>query len=133
METQLRAVLTEWLSTAPTLAGQINAVEEESPVSASPPWLGIAASASADWSTKELQGREVRVAFELNTRGDDLAEDGALVSAISRRIDNIPAPQDGFSIITARFLRARAERRERNLRVVLLEYTFRLLENPTPY
>ena len=132
MEMQLRAVLTDWLRTAPSLAGQINAVEEESPVSASPPWLGIAASASADWSTKELQGREVRVAFELNTRGDDLAGDGALVSAISRRINTIPGAQDGFSIVTARFLRARAERRTRNLRVVLLEYTFRLLENPTP-
>lgn len=132
METQLRAVLADWLRTAPTLAGQINAVEEESPVSASPPWLGIAASASTDWSTKELQGREVRVAFELNTRGDDTAGDGALVSAITRRIDSIPGAQNGFSIVTARFLRARAERRARNLRVVLLEYTFRLLENPTP-
>lgn len=132
METQLRAVLTDWLRTAPTLVGRINAVEEENPISASPPWLGIAASASADWSTKELQGREVRVAFELNTRGDDAAEDGLLVSAICRRIETIPKAQDGFSIVTVRFLRARAERRARNLRVVLLEYTFRLLENPTP-
>lgn len=129
METQLRAVLIDWLRTAPALIGQINAVEEESPVSASPPWLGIAASASTDWSTKELQGREVRIAFELSTRGDDTAGDGALVSAISNRIGSIPGAQDGFSIVTARFLRARAERRARNLRVVLLEYTFRLLEN----
>lgn len=129
METQLRAVLTDWLRTAPTLVGQINAVEEESPVSASPPWLGIAASASTDWSTKELKGREIRIAFELHTRGDDTAGDGALVSAIGRRIDTIPKAQAGFSIVTARFLRARAERRARNLRVVLLEYTFRLLEN----
>lgn len=132
METQLRAALTQWLRTAPSLAGLINAVEEESPVSASPPWLGIATSASADWSTKDLQGREVRVAFELSTRGDDAGADGALVSAISRRIESIPKTQDGFSIVTARFLRARAERRARNMRTVLLEYTFRLLENPTP-
>lgn len=132
METHLRAVVAEWLRTAPTLTGLINAVEEESPVSASPPWLGIAASASLDWSTKELRGREVRVAFELSTRGDDPEGDGALVSAISRRIESIPKAQAGFSIVTTRFLRARAERRSRNLRMVLLEYTFRLLENPTP-
>lgn len=132
METQLRTVLTQWLRTAPALVGKLNAVEEESPISASPPWLAIAASASTDWSTKELQGREVRVAVELNTRGDDPAGDGPLVSAISRRIETIPKAQDGFSIVTARFLRARAERRPRNLRAALLEYTFRLLENPTP-
>ena len=96
--------------------------------SVSPPWLGIATSASADWSTKDLRGREVRVAFELHTRGSDTAVDGALVTAIDKRVEAIPQAQDGFTIVTARFLRARAERRARNLRVVLLEYSFRLLE-----
>lgn len=128
MEMHLRAVLIDWLRTAPTLAGQINAVAEESPVSASPPWLGIAASASADWSTKDLRGCEVRIALELHTRGDDPAADGTLAAAITERIIGIPAAQECFSIVTARFLRSRSERRARNLRVALLEYTFRLLE-----
>lgn len=128
MEPQLRAALILWLRNAPALNGKINAVEEEAPVNVSPPWLGIATSASADWSTKDLRGREVRVAFELHTRGSDTAVDGALVTAIDKRVEAIPQAQDGFTIVTARFLRARAERRARNLRVVLLEYSFRLLE-----
>ena len=132
METLLRAALVGWLRDAPELAGQINSIEEESPLSTSPPWLGIAASASTDWSTKDMRGREVRIALELNTRGDDTAGDGALVAALDRKIEALPESQDGFVIVNTRFLRARAERRARNLRTVLLEYQFRLLETPSP-
>ncbi len=132
METLFRSALVGWLGNAPELASQINSIEEENPLSASPPWLGIAASASADWSTKDLRGREIRLALELHTRGEDTAGDGALVAAIDRRIEALPGSQDGFEIINTRFLRARAERRARNLRTVLLEYQFRLLETPSP-
>ncbi|MXO91223.1 tail completion protein gp17 [Pontixanthobacter aquaemixtae] len=128
METLLRAALVDWLRNDPSLSGVLNAVEEESPVRASPPWLGIAASASIDWSTKGRAGREVRIAVELNTRGDEIAADGALVRAIEQRISALPRIQTGFEIATIVFLRARAERRERNLRAVLLEYRFRILE-----
>ena len=42
METMLRAALVEWLRTDATLAGLLNAVAEEAPTRASPPWLGLA-------------------------------------------------------------------------------------------
>ena len=128
METLLRAALLDWLRAAPTLDGLLNAVEEESPVRASPPWLGIATSASIDWSAKERTGREIRVALELQTRGDNAAGDGALVVAIEKRITGLPQAQLGFDLVTVQFLRARAERRPRNLRTILLEYRFRILE-----
>lgn len=129
MEHELRAALAGWLRDAPAPLDVLNAVEEESPVRASPPWLGIAASASADWSTKTQAGREVRIALELATRGDDIGGDGALVSALDTRIEALPHMQDGFHIATIHFLRARTERRARNLRSVLMEYRFRVLEN----
>jgi hypothetical protein len=132
METLLRAALIDWLRTDTDLSEALNAVEEESPVRASPPWLGIATSASVDWSTKERIGREVRIAVELQTRGDDTAGDGALVCAVEKRITALPRDQTGFELITIQFLRARAERRERNLRSILLEYRFRILETPNP-
>lgn len=128
METHLRAALIDWLRSDAFLSEQLNAVEEESPVRASPPWLGIAASASVDWSTKERVGREVRIAVELQTRGDDVAGDGALVSKLEKRITALPRNQSEFDIATIQFLRARAERRARNLRSILLEYRFRILE-----
>ncbi len=130
METELRAALIAWLRDDPALA-EINAVEEESPLRAAPPWLGIAASATADWSTKDRRGREIRIALELHHRGDDPAAGGALVKAIDRRIESLPQEQAGFRLANILFLRARAEKRPRNLRAVLLEYRFRLLETDT--
>lgn len=128
MEHHLRAALIAWLRGGPAPLDGLNTVEEEAPLRASPPWLGIAASASADWSTKDRKGREVRVAFELHTRGDDVAADAALVSAIDRRVEALPREQAGFAVASILFLRARAERRANNMRSALLEYRFRCLE-----
>ena len=130
METRFRAALVEWLADDPALAA-LNTIEEESPLSASVPWLGLAASASVDWSTKDRSGREVRCALELQTRGDEPAGDAALIDAIEQRIAAMPSLQAGLEVINHRFLRARAERRENNRRAFLLEYRFRILQTTT--
>ena len=127
METQLRAALVAWLRADPLL-GSLNAVEEESPLTATPPWLGISASGSTDWSTKDRRGRETRVALELVSRSDDPAADGALIAQIDRRIEALDPTSGGLELVSVRFLRARAERRPNNLRAVLLEYRFRYFE-----
>ena len=126
MEHDLRAALLDWLRSDPALAA-LNAVEEEAPLRTGPPWLGIVASASTDWSTKDRAGREIRIALELHTRGDDSGADGTLVKAIDQRIESLPRIQGAFEIASSRFLRARAERRAKNLRAVLMEYRFRLM------
>lgn len=130
METEFRAALIAWLAADPALAG-LNVIEEESPLSASPPWLGIAASASTDWSTKDRKGREVRAAIELSTRGDEPDGDASLVHAIEKRLAEMPTSQANFVLISSQFLRARAERRTNNRRAFLLEYRFRLFETTT--
>ncbi|MFV0645788.1 MAG: DUF3168 domain-containing protein [Sphingomonadaceae bacterium] len=130
METRLRSALIQWLRTDPALQPLINTVEEESPLSASPPWLGIVASASADWSTKDRAGREVRLALELVTRGDDPASDAIAVSLIENRISTFARVQNGFDVMAPRFLRARSERRDNAMRAFLLEYRFRLFIQP---
>ncbi|MCR2834259.1 DUF3168 domain-containing protein [Parerythrobacter lacustris] len=128
MEHALRTALIDWLRSGPAPLDTLNAVEEEAPVRVSLPWLGIAASASADWSTKDAMGREIRVALELASRGDDIPADGALVGAIDRRVDDLPRLHDGIHIANITFLRARTERRAKNTRSTLLEYRFRCLE-----
>ena len=128
MEALFRTHLIAWLRSDPALASRLNAVEEESPVAASPPWLGIAASAAADWSGKTFSGREVRVALELVDRGDDGAATGATVALIERRIATMAPVQEGYRVVSTQFLRSRAERRGKGLRAVLVEYRFRLLE-----
>ncbi len=128
METQLRTALIAWLAADPMLSAALNDVTEEAPSRSAPPWLGISASASTDWSTKQLRGREVRIAFELHTRGEEAAETASLVAFIEERIELLPRMQDAFQIVTTQFLRARAEQRLPNRRAVLLEYRFRLLE-----
>lgn len=128
METRLRSALVEWLVGDPLLAAALNDVTEEAPSRSAPPWLGIAASASVDWSTKERRGREVRIAMELHLRGEEPDETASLIALVESRIEALPRAQAGFHIATTQFLRARAEQRPLNRRAVLLEYRFRLLE-----
>ena len=127
METELRAALIAWLQADAILANLVNAITEEAPSRAAPPWLGIAASASADWSTKDRTGREVRIALELHCRGDDPGTAAATAQAIEARVEALPRGQAGFEIASTTFLRARAEQRPANVRAVLLEYRFRVL------
>ncbi|BBC71597.1 conserved hypothetical protein [Altererythrobacter sp. B11] len=130
METDLRTALIEWLRADPALSARVNTVEEEAPLRAAAPWLGIAASASTDWGTKDRCGREVRLALELHCRGDDPAACAEAVHAIEMRIEAMPPIQPGFAIASCTFLRGRAERRPGNIRAVLIEYRFRLLSHP---
>jgi hypothetical protein len=125
MENDLRAALIDWLRADPALS-PINAIEEEAPLSVTPPWLGIAASASIDWGTKDRPGREVRIALELESRTDATAEDALLLTAIERRVLDLPPFHPGFELASIRFLRARSEARADNLRGALLEYRFRI-------
>ncbi|NBW76180.1 MAG: DUF3168 domain-containing protein [Sphingomonadaceae bacterium] len=127
MEVPLRTALIAWLAADPALAGTLNAVVEEAPGRTALPWLALAASASADWSTKEQVGREVRIALELHCRGDRPDTAATLVTAIENRVASLPAAQTGFRVVTSQFLRARAEQRAANTRAILLEYRFRLL------
>lgn len=125
MENALRAALIEWLRNDPDLA-TINAIEEEAPLRASAPWLGISASASADWGTKDRPGREVRIALELESRSDEAGGDTTLLAAIERRVLDLPPFHPTFELASIRFLRARSEAREDNLRGALLEFRFRI-------
>ncbi len=129
MEVPLRAALVAWLAADPALSAQLNAIVEEAPSRTSLPWLAIAASASADWSTKDKPGREVRIALELHCRGDRPDTAAELTEAIESRVAKLPADQAAFQVVTAQFLRARAEARGANTRAILIEYRFRLIAN----
>ena len=128
METQLRQALVSWLESDPLLSAALNSVTEEAPLRTAPPWLGVVASASTDWSTKDRRGREVRVAIELHTRGEEPGETAGLVALVEERVETLPPDQPDFRVVSTVFLRARAEQRANHARAVLLEYRFRLLE-----
>lgn len=127
MELAFRAVLLAWLAADSALSAGLNAIVEEAPSRTSLPWLALTASASADWSAKDVAGREIRVALELNYRGDDPLAEAALVAAIERRVESLPLAQDGFRVASLTFLRARAEQRGEARRALLLEYRARVL------
>lgn len=127
MENDLRAALIAWLAADPALAA-INAIAEEAPLSVTPPWLGIAASAAVDWGTKDRAGREVRIALELQSYSDLTAGDSVLLGAIERRVLDLPPFHPGFELAAIRFLRSRSEARADNRRAALIEYRFRLFE-----
>lgn len=127
MEIALRAAVIAWLQNDVFLASELNAIVEEAPSRTSLPWLALSASASADWSCKSHQGREVRIALELHCRGDQPDTAASLVAAIESRISSLPPNQAGFTVVTSQFLRARAEQRGESRRAILIEYRFRLL------
>ncbi|AKM09286.1 DUF3168 domain-containing protein [Croceicoccus naphthovorans] len=129
MEIALRAALLGYLSNHPRLSTELNAISEEAPLRASLPWLAIVASASSDWSHKTGSGREVRIAIELQARGDDPETAGQLVAEIEKAVEDLPHDQTGFRIANIQFLRARTEQRGGTIRAVLLEYRFRILAN----
>lgn len=131
MELRFRRDLIAWLAADPELAAALNAVAEESPISAPPPWLGLAASAGAAWGAKDAPGRDIRVALELTCRSDDPEGAAALAEEIERRMATLPAAQAGYRVSVSQFLRSRAERRPGNIRAVLLEYRFLCLATPT--
>ncbi len=130
METAFRRDLLAWLAADPELSQGLNAIAEEVPVAASPPWLGIATSASTDWSAKDAQGREVRVALEMQCRSDDSETIAALSGALERRVATLSAAQDGYRVVVTQFLRSRAERRKGNLRALLSEWRFLVFAEP---
>lgn len=129
MELAFRAVLLAWLASDAALAGALNAIVEEAPTRTALPWLALTASASTDFGHKTGAGREVRVALELNYRGDDPLSEAALIAAIERRIESLPSDQTaaGFHLASLIFLKARAEQRGEALRALVLEYRARVL------
>lgn len=128
MELSFRAALLAWLQADPALTGALNAICEEAPVREALPWLALTASASTDWSTKSGPGREIRVALELNYRGDAPTAEQALIAAIGTRVESLPADQSAFGLGVASivFLRARAEQRGEALRALVQEYRARM-------
>jgi Protein of unknown function (DUF3168) len=129
MEIPFRAVLIDWLASDAALSAALNAVVEEAPLRTALPWLALTTSASTNWGTKTLAGREIRVALELNFRSDDPLGGAALVSAIEARVESLPDDQSaaGFRVASLSLLRARAEQRGEALRVVVLEYRARVM------
>lgn len=129
MEIPFRAALIDWLASDPALGAALNAVVEEAPSRVALPWLTLTASASTNWGTKTLAGREIRVALELNFRSDDPLGGAALVAAIEARVESLPYDQtaSGFRIASMAMLKARAEQRGEALRVVVLEYRARVM------
>ena len=129
MEIPFRAVLIDWLASDVALSAALNAVVEEAPLRTALPWLALTASASNNWGTKTLAGREIRVALELNFRSDDPLGGAALVSAIEARVESLPADQSaaGFRVASLSLIKARAEQRGEALRAVVLEYRARVM------
>ena len=132
METALRVALLDHLRADSALMAAINLVDEAEIEHASTPWLALVASASIDWSTKSHAGREVRVALELRLHADDPATGEDIAALVDTRVLALPADQPGFRVVSASFLRGQAERRARNVRAILREYRFRVLETPQP-
>ena len=114
-----------WLAAAPSLTPLLNAVTEETPFTATPPWLRIAASSASDWSTKTEIGAEIHVTLELVYRGDQPNAAAALIGAIDSAVRALPPKQTGFVITSIVFVRSQAAQHSPATRTISLVYRFR--------
>lgn len=128
METQFRRDLLAWLAEDAALVAAVGRPGEEEPEKPSPPSLTIAASASTDWSTKDRQGRDIRLALELVTRGEDEETILGPGATLERRVATFPSTQPGYRVAVVQFLRSRSERRKGNIRAVVSEWRFLILD-----
>jgi len=129
MEVLLRAALLAWLAGSPEMSAMVSTITEEKPARPTLPWLSIASSAAIDWSTKTEVGQEVRIALELQCRGDLPDAAASLVTAIDAHVRSLPAAQTGFAIVGRQFMRSRSEQRSPTTRAILMEYRFRTQSN----
>jgi len=127
METLVRGALLAWLDGAPGLAGLLSCVSEEKPARPTLPWLAVVSSSAVDWSTKTETGAEVRLALQLQCRGEVPGDAAALAVAVDSAVQAMPAAQAGFRVVSVRFVKSSVAQAGPTVRGMVLTYRFRVL------
>ncbi|MEZ0497154.1 DUF3168 domain-containing protein [Sphingomonas sp. IW22] len=124
---RLHEALAAALAAHPPLAGSVTAVFASPPVRAAAPYALVAEAVVADWSTKDAEGFEARVAVELHDGGEDGARVRALTGAAQAAVAAMPhALGEGWRIVSRGFVRQRIVR-TRGEWVGTVEYRVRVL------
>lgn len=111
------------------LADQLAAVFDAPPVRAATPHAVIGEAQLSDWGTKDMAGREARVAISLFDAGESPVRLRRLVGEVEVAMAGLPrALGDGWQLASRVLLRGRIERKGEGRWIATSEWRLRMLK-----
>lgn len=126
----LESAIMAALSSHAPLHAAINGVHRMRPTRATPPYLTIGESLTADWGTKDLRGREVRIALDLTDAAESPARLYGLMAEAEIALEGLARNLDGWRVASMIFLRSRITRNAARDWSGVIEYRVRMLADP---
>jgi hypothetical protein len=126
-------VLTDALMQALTahapLAAAVNGVFDTAPLRAVRPYAVIEDAVLADWGTKDMVGREGRLAIALFDTGERTARLRMLAGEVTTAVAGLPRePGEGWRIASLAFVRSRIVREGEARLAAIVEFRVRMLQ-----
>lgn len=126
----LQAAVAAALSGHAPLAGALTAVFDAPPGRASRPYALVEEAVLADWGTKDMAGREGRIAISLHDVGERPARLRGLAGELDAAIEAMPRTLgQGWAVASLVFLRGRILREGEGRWVAVNEYRVRMLRS----
>lgn len=122
-----RAAVLDWLGGDGALTQALTGLHEQAPPRSAEPSLGIGATEALDWSHKTGTGREIRITLNIMYRGQSPYQMQEIVDLVERRMEDMPAGQDGFRLVTLTFMRSRIVGNDRSRWSAVIDYRARVL------
>lgn len=127
LEQDFAIAATAWLAGDPALMARVNGVFHRMPARIAAPYVVLDDVLATDWSTKDRQGREARLAFVVRDGSDDAAPVADIAAAMETRLAAMPRSGTRYRLISLAPLRSRTSRIDA-LWLVTLDYRARLLQ-----
>ena len=109
------------------IGDRVNGIFEGPAVKATPPYAEIGELLSIDWSTKDVEGRELRSLIKMRDRAESAVGLQALACDADAAIRAIDPALDGWRIASVTLVRSRIMRSGVGQWVALIEHRARLL------
>ncbi len=109
------------------LGDAVTGVFASAPPRAAFPYVLLGESASIDWGTKDVPGREVRLTIDVEDEGEGIARLGALAEGVEEAIADLPREVGGWRIASLVPIRSRRVRRGERRYAQIIEFRARLL------
>lgn len=128
---RLQAAVVAALGAHPALAGGVTRVFDAPPLRAVRPYALVEEPLLADWGTKDMAGREGRIAVLLFDTGERPVRLRLLASEAEAAVPAMPrALGDGWTVASLAFLRSRIARDGEGRWVASSEWRVRMLRTP---
>lgn len=123
----LQSALVTALETHPVLADELTGIYDGPPPRAAFPYVSINDGATADWSTKTANGREIRTGLTLWDDGESATRLHQLMGHVEDAVAALPRDLAGWRIVSCVFLRSFVARNPAGAWAGVADYRIRML------